>query len=146
MWAVRARVAALVLALGLGGAVAVVAAAQTSNGLPAYTKGYTTWPKLNRKPVTGGSPAHSGVKNTYASRPRSGRAFPNGTVIVKTIARPGAAGRPFQVAVMRKVKGTWRWAEYQLSGARYERLGVPTSVCTSCHVGAKARDWVFTGR
>lgn len=145
MRVVRARVAVLVLALGLAAAVAVVAAAQTSNGLPAYTKGYAAWPKLNRKPVTGGSAAHGGVKNTYASKPRAGRAFPEGTVIVKTIAR-SAAGKPYQVAVMRKVKGMWRWVEYQLAGARYERLGVPASVCTGCHVGAKARDWVFTGR
>jgi hypothetical protein len=143
---VRTRVAVLVLVLGLAGAVAVVGLAQSSNGLPAYTKGYAKWPKLNRKPVTGGSAAHSGVKNTYASKKRKGKTFPNGTVIVKTIATPGAKGRPVQVAVMRKVKGRWRWVEYELAGARYTELGVPASVCTGCHVGAKSTDWVFTKR
>jgi hypothetical protein len=143
---VRATLAALVLVLGLFAAIAVVAAAQTSNGLPAYTKGYAKWPKLNARPVTGGSSAHSGVKNTYASKARAGKTFPNGTVIVKSVASRGAKGPPDQVAVMCKVKGKWQWAEFTRSGSRYSKLAVPTSVCTGCHVGAKARDWVFTKR
>ena len=144
----RTRVAALVLALALGaaGAAATVSLAQTGNGLPAYTKGFTTWTKLNRTPVTGGSAAHSGVKNVYASRPRSGRSFPNGTVIVKTVAQPGAKGPAAQVAVMRKRSGRWEWAEFARSGGRYASLRIPTSVCTGCHVGARSRDWVFTRR
>jgi hypothetical protein len=44
------------------------------------------------------------------------------------------------------VKGRWRWVEYELAGARYTELGVPASVCTGCHVGAKSTDWVFTKR
>jgi hypothetical protein len=143
---VRKGIAALLIAVGLLGAGAVAATAKMSNGLPAYTRGYGDWPKLNRKPVRGGSPAHSGVKNTYASKPQSERAnrFPNGTVIVKSIARPGATGLPAMVAVMRKVKGKWQWAEYSLSGSRYSKLAIATSVCTGCHVGAKQNDWVFT--
>jgi len=40
----------------------------------------------------------------YASKPRGGRkVFPNGTVIVKSVAEPGVRGTPKQVAVMRKV-------------------------------------------
>jgi hypothetical protein len=145
----RAKVAACVVALGVSGAIAVVAAGQAgTNGLPAYTKGYQAWPKLNRAPVTGGSPAHAGVKNTFASKARTRQAkrFPNGTVIVKSIAEPGAKGLPALVAVMRKVNGKWQWAEYSLSGKRYSKLSIPTSVCTGCHVGAKANDWVFTRR
>ena len=86
--------AALVVAAGLAGAIAVVAAANsTANGLPAYTNGYTGWKKLNKKPITGGSSAHFGVKNVYASKPRAAsRKFPNGTVIVKTIADTGRQG------------------------------------------------------
>jgi hypothetical protein len=143
---VGSRVAALVLALGLAGAAVTVALAQTGNGLPAYTKGFATWTKLNRRPVTGGSAAHAGVKNVYASRPRAGKAFPNGTVIVKTVAEPGARGPAAQVAVMRKRDGRWQWAEYRLAGARYANLRIPASVCTGCHVGARSRDWVFTRR
>ena len=145
----RARLTALVLAAGLFGAIAVVGAAQVGkNGLPRYTNGYQTWPKLNRTPVTGGSAAHAGVKNTFASKPRSRKTgrFANGTVIVKSIAEPGRKGPPALVAVMRKANGKWQWAEYSLSGARYSKLSIPTSVCTGCHVGAKANDWVFTRR
>ena len=40
---------ALVAAAGL--TVAATATA-TKNGLPAYTDGYATWRKLNRKPIT----------------------------------------------------------------------------------------------
>jgi hypothetical protein len=141
----RVWLAAFVLAAGLAGAIAVVAGANsTANGLPAYTTGYTGWTKLNKKPVTGGSSAHSGVKNVYASRRRgASKRFPNGTVIVKTIATPGAKGLPGQVAVMRKVGGRWRWVEYSLSGRRYTAFA-QGQVCTSCHMDAKSRDWVFT--
>jgi len=141
----RAWLAAFVVAAGLAGAISVVAAANsTANGLPAYTNGYAGWTKLNRKPVTGGSSAHSGVKNVYASKPRGAtKRFPNGTVIVKTIADRGAKGLPAQVAVMHKVKGSWRWVEYALSGKRYAAFA-QGAVCTSCHMQVKSRDWVFT--
>ena len=143
----RARIIAIVAVVALAGAVAVVGAAETTaNGLPSYTDGYTKWPKLNKKPVTGGSPAHSGTKNVYASKRRAGKRFPNGTVIVKSIARPGdKPGRPDQVAVMRKVNGRWRFVEYQLSGTRYTVLA-QGQLCVSCHVQAKASDYVFTKR
>lgn len=142
----RAAVAAVVVAIGLAGAASVVAlAASERNGLPAYTDGYARWTKLNRKPVTTPG-AHNGIKNVYASKPRlrSGR-FPNGTVIVKSIAEPGARGLPGQVAVMRKVRGRWRWVEYTREGGRYGVLA-RGSLCTSCHMQARANDWVFTKR
>jgi hypothetical protein len=143
----RAKILAIVAVVALAAAVAVVAAAETAaNGLPSYTNGYTAWPKLNKKPVTGGSPAHSGTKNVYASKRRVGKRFPNGTVIVKSIARPGdKPGRPDQVAVMRKVNGRWRFVEYQLSGSRYTVLA-QGQLCVSCHVQVKASDYVFTKR
>jgi hypothetical protein len=142
---VRALLVALVLAAALAGAIAVVASARSgANGLPAYTNGYERWTKLNRKPVTTPG-AHNGVKNVYASKRRAAGRFPNGTVIVKSIARPGARGLPDQVAVMRKVAGRWRWVEYELDDSRYAAFA-SGQICTGCHVQAKANDWVFTKR
>jgi hypothetical protein len=46
---------------------------------------------------------------------------------------------------MRKVRGRWQWVEYQLDGARYGVLA-QGSICTSCHMQARANDWVFTKR
>ncbi len=141
----RAKIAILVMTLGLAGAVAVLASAQPSaKGLPRYTNGYAKWTKLNRKPITTPG-AHTGIKNVYASKRKKGRKYPNGTVVLKTIARPGEKGLPFQVAVMRKVKGVWRWVEYERSGSRY-RVFAKGQVCVSCHMQAKANDWVFTKR
>jgi hypothetical protein len=141
---VQAKLTALVLTAALAGAAAVVAAAHdAANGLPAYTNGYAKWTKLNRKPVTTPG-AHNGVKNVYASRKRAAsRTFPNGTVIVKSIAQPGAKGLPEQVAVMRKLAGKWRWVEYELDGSNYNAFA-SGQICTGCHVQAKANDWVFT--
>jgi hypothetical protein len=143
---VRTLVAVVVVGLATVAALSVVAAAQTTkNGLPAYTDGYASWTKLNRKPVTKPG-AHNGVKNVYASRARAAnKRFPNGTVIVKSIAEPGAKGLAKQVAVMRKVRGTWQWVEYELSGSRYGVLA-RGSLCSSCHMQARANDWVFTKR
>jgi Cytochrome P460 len=145
MQGVRTAPIALVL-VGIAGLVAVAApAGPTANGLPAYTNGYAGWAKLNRKPVTTPG-AHNGVKNVYASMKRlAGGKFPNGTVIVKSIAEPGARGLPQQVAVMRKVAGRWRWVEYERSGSRYAAFA-SGQICTGCHVQARANDWVFTKR
>ncbi len=146
MRVVRARIVVVAITALVAAAGVVAVAATSANGLPAYTNGYQSWPKLNAKPIRGGSSAHSGVKNVYASKKRAGKLFPNGTVIVKSIARPGdRPARPFQVAVMRKVKGRWRWVEYQLSGSRYTVLA-QGALCVSCHMQARANDWVFTKR
>ena len=86
------------------------------------------------------------MKSVYASSPR-GRdgLFPNGTVIVKSIAAPGTKGVPEQVAVMRKVRGRWQWIEYDRTGGRYGVLA-QGALCASCHLQVKANDWVFTKR
>jgi hypothetical protein len=141
----RRRIIALVVVVALCSAVVVTAVASTSaKGLPSYTNGYRSWPKLSRKPIRGGSPAHSGVKNVYASKKRIGRTFPNGTVVVKSIAKPGdRASRPSQVAVMRKLKGRWTFVEYEHAGTRYTVLA-QGRLCVSCHVQAKETDYVFT--
>ncbi len=140
----RALVAlvAVVLAVGAGLSVAATAAS-TKNGLPAYTDGYAKWRKLNKRPVTAPG-AHNGIKNVYASRPRGkNKKFPNGTVVVKSIAEPGAKGLAKQVAAMRKVNGRWQWVEWELDGGRYGVLA-KGSLCSSCHMQARANDWVFT--
>jgi hypothetical protein len=143
---VRTKVAAVAVAAGACLAFAVVALASSSaNGLPAYTDGYARWTKLNRKPVTTPG-AHNGVKNVYASKPRgANRRFPDGTVIVKSIAEPGAKGLAAHVAVMRKTSGRWQWVEYSLAGSRYQVLA-RGQLCVDCHMRAKATDWVFTKR
>jgi hypothetical protein len=145
--AVRTKIVIAVTAVVFATAVAVMArAGSTANGLPSYTNGYLEWPKLNRKPVRGGSAAHSGTKNVYTSKRRVGQRFPNGTVIVKTIARRGdKPALPNQVAVMRKANGRWRFVEYTLSGGRYTVLA-QGALCVSCHVQAKRTDYVFTRR
>jgi hypothetical protein len=145
--AMRMRVLGVVAVAALGLSVAVVALASTSTaGLPAYTDGYAKWPRINKKPFTSTGPlssAHQGVKNVYASKRKVGRKYPNGTVIVKTIQPAGRKGRPYQVAVMRKLNGKWRYVEYQLSGARYTVLA-QGQLCQSCHSQARANDYVFT--
>jgi hypothetical protein len=142
----RALVATVAVAVVAAAGMTVAATATTTkDGLPGYTDGYAKWRKVNRKPVTTPG-AHNGVKNVYASRPRgANRRFPNGTVIVKSIAEPGARGLARQVAVMRKVQGRWQWVEYTLEGRRYDVLA-RGSLCTSCHMQARANDWVFTKR
>jgi len=143
----RAKLVAIVAAAALAAAAVVVAAAETqANGLPSYTNGYLGWPKLNAKPVRGGSPAHSGTKNVYASKRKVGSKYPNGTVVVKTIVQPSTK-YVGQVAVMRKVNGRWRFVEYSRSGptARYTVLA-QGQLCVSCHMQAKSNDYVFTKR
>jgi hypothetical protein len=147
--AMRAKIVAFVAVAALASAAVVVAAAHTTaNGLPSYTNGYQKWPKLNRKPFTKCGPpcAHAGVKNVYASKRKVGTRYPNGTVIVKSIAQRGdKPALPSQVAVMRKVSGRWRFVEYSLSGSRYTVLA-QGRLCTSCHMQARANDYVFTKR
>ena len=143
---VKAIPACALVAFTAAAAVALAAvAAPAKNGLPSYTDGYATWTKLNRKPFSTPG-AHNGVKNVYASRPRgSNRLFSNGTVIVKSIADPGARGLARQVAVMRKVRGRWQWIEYEREGSSYGVLA-QGALCSSCHMQVKSNDWVFTKR
>jgi hypothetical protein len=145
-----ARVVAIVAIVALAASAVVVAVASTTaNGLPAHTNGYQKWPKLNRKPFRSTGPlssAHTGLKNVYASKRRVGKRFPNGTVIVKTIVKPGTT-YVGQFAVMRKLDGRWRYIEYERSSAtaRYTVLA-QGALCQSCHVQARSSDYVFTKR
>ncbi len=142
---VRAVLACALVVVAAAAVSLAAVAAPAKNGLPAYTDGYAKWTKINRKPFSTPG-AHNGVKNVYTSKARGqNRLFPNGTVIVKSIADQGARGLARQVAVMRKVRGRWQWVEYELDGSRYGVLA-QGSLCSSCHMQAKANDWVFTKR
>ena len=146
----RWRIVAIVVVAALAASAVVVAVASTSAaGLPAYTNGYQKWPKINRKPFKSTGPlssAHQGVKNVYASKRKVGTKYPNGTVIVKSIAKAGdKPSLPGDVAVMRKVNGRWRYVEYRLSGSRYAVLA-QGRFCQNCHAQARANDYVFTKR
>ena len=145
----RAKLLALVAVVSLAFALVVVVASArtTANGLPAYTDGWQKWPRINRKPFRSTGPlssAHTGLKNVYASKRKAGSKYPNGTVIVKTIVKPGTR-YVGQFAVMRKVKGAWRFIEYERSSARARYTVLAQGqLCTSCHMAARANDYVFT--
>jgi Cytochrome P460 len=145
----RTRIVGLVAVVALAASAAVVAVASTSaNGLPSYTDGYAKWPKVNRKPIVRCGPpcAHGGVKNVYASKRKVGSKYPNGTVVVKSIVESGTK-YVAKVAVMRKVRGRWRYVEYTRTGprARYTVLA-QGQLCQSCHAQARSNDYVFTKR
>jgi hypothetical protein len=138
----RTRLIAAALALLVAGGVVALAAAQSqANGLPAYTEGYLKWRKLNRKPITAPG-AHNGLKNVYASRRKVDGRYPNGTVVVKTIRNGGYVN---QFAAMRKLRGRWQYVEWQRSSpaARF-RILAQGQLCQSCHMQARANDYVFT--
>ncbi len=99
------RIAACLVAL-LALTAAVSASARTdANGIPAYVDGYAKWPKLNAKPILGGSSAHQGTKNVYASKRKTGVNYPVGAIVVKTARPPGKQWLSL-VATMRKIRGT----------------------------------------
>jgi hypothetical protein len=120
-------------------------------GLPAYVDGYAAWPKLNAKPIQGGSAAHQGTKNVYTSRRKTGARYPVGTIVVKS-ANPRGKKWLSLVATMRKIKSTknggWRWEEFTRSSpsARFRKVSFPESSCAACHAQAKKNDYVFTRR
>ena len=122
---------------------------QSVNGLPAYVNGYAQWPKLNAKPILGGSSAHQGTKNVYVSKRRAGARYPVGAIVVKTAAPRGKKWLSL-VAAMRKINGTanggWRWEEFTRSSptARFTKVSFPESGCAACHAQAKTRDYVVT--
>ncbi len=151
-----------VVAIAAAAAAVVVSAGATAPsrqearalpGLPAYTAGFERWLKLNRSPIPPRrSDAHRGTKNVYVNQRRVRTPFPYGTVVVKTIRRPGARYVSV-VAVMRKVRGAnrrhndWVMIEYGRPGPRGRFAAFASgAICTSCHVQARRRDYVFTRR
>ena len=56
--------------------VVAVGGAAPLPGLPSYTTGYTSWTKLNSKPIPRRAvDAHSSIKNVYVSKLRAPAAF-----------------------------------------------------------------------
>jgi hypothetical protein len=125
--------------------------AARKDGLPLYVNGYAKWPRLNARPIVGGSSAHVGVKQVYASKRKRGARFPVGTIVVKT-ARPAGAKWLSLVATMRRIQGRqnggWRWEEFTRSSPsqRFRRVAFAESGCAACHMQAQATDYVFTRR
>jgi hypothetical protein len=132
-------------------AAGVAGAQARQDGLPAYVNGYADWPRVNAKPIRGGSAAHQGVKNVFASRRKTGRRYPVGATVVKTGSPPGKRWLSL-VATMRRTKATanggWRWEEFTRGSptARFAKVAFPESGCAACHMQAKANDYVFTRR
>jgi Cytochrome P460 len=126
--------------------------AKAPPGVPRFVAGYTRWVRLSRKPIPPrASDPHNGTKLVFAtSRPGADGLFPNGTVIVKQAVRPGADFVGL-IAIMRKTAGAdpahndWTFVEYTRAsaGERFTETASGT-VCWSCHIGAKATDYVFT--
>ena len=128
-------------------------------GLPDDIAGYNQWLKLNAQPIPpapGGDP-HNGTKNVYVNQTREKIApngqqqfpYPDGTIVVKEATRPG---KDFigLVAVMWKEAGKhpdagdWRFEEFLRGAPDAEfRLAFEGRVCTGCHSGAAATDFVF---
>ena len=141
--------------------IARVASAQVAlPGLPDDTAGYEDWLKLNVQPIppVGGSDPHRGTKNVYVNQTLEAIApngqqqfpYPDGTIVVKEAIRPN---RDFigLIAVMWKEAGSnpafgdWRFEEYLRGAPDAEfRLAFSGGVCTGCHSGAAATDFVFT--
>jgi hypothetical protein len=121
-------------------------------GAPAFIAGYRDWTKLNAKPIPPrDSDPHNGTKDVYASKPvRANGRFPNGTIVVKEAARPGADFVGL-LAIMRKRAGAdpehndWVFVEYtrDARSERFAEIG-RGAVCWGCHVGAEDTDYVFT--
>ncbi len=111
--------------------------------------------KLNAEPIAPnevGDP-HLGTKDVFASREADrlseGLSYPDGTIIVKHATRPD---RDFTglVAIMRKIAGfdpasnDWEFVEYARNGPD-DAFSILASgnVCSSCHMGAAATDYVW---
>jgi len=145
------RAAAALVAVAALAAAGSAGARPDADGLPAYVQGYGKWRQLNAQPIRGGSAAHQGVKNVYASKRKIGRHYPVGTIVVKTAVPTGKRWLSL-VAAMRRVAGTrnggWRWEEFTRASpqARFTKVSFPESGCAACHMQAKTNDYVFTRR
>lgn len=121
-------------------------------GLPDELAGYDTWTKLNDAPIPPrDADPHDGTKEVYASAPAgSGGLYPDRAIVVKDAIRPGADFVGL-VAMMRKERGAnpehndWVMVEWvrDAPGEPFAEIA-SGGVCTSCHMQARATDYVFT--
>jgi hypothetical protein len=123
----------------------------TMPGLPDELAGYQSWTKLNAQPIPPrDSDPHNGTKDVYASVAAENGVYPPGAIVVKEAARPGASYIGL-VAMMRKEPGAnpehndWVMVEWvrDARDAEFEEIA-SGAVCTSCHMQARDRDYVFT--
>jgi hypothetical protein len=114
-------------------------------GLPKDVTGFATWKKV----VTTGLPLdgpHAGkdklvYANPIAAKAWAGKAaLPVGSLVVKTA---GSASAPGYVAVMTKTAQGWKYEEYAAKSGTYSLIGSGT-LCSSCHVNAKDKDFLFS--
>ena len=128
-------------------------------GLPDDIAGYEGWLKLNAQPIPpapGGDP-HRGTKNVYVNQTREKIApngeqqfpYPDGTIVVKEATRPdkdfiGLVAVMWKEAGKHPDAGDWRFEEYLRNAPDADfRLAFEGTVCTGCHSGAAATDFVF---
>lgn len=139
--------------LRLLGALLAATAAGCGSPLPDDVPGYASrCVRINAAPIPryDGDP-HKGVKNVYACNvgqdvlQANTRPFPEGTLIVKDSTREEESF-PWLVAIARKQEGAWRWDEYTRNFADedFRHVLAGESICTGCHVRARAIDWIFT--
>lgn len=123
----------------------------TMPGLPDELAGYQSWTKLNAQPIPPrDSDPHNGTKDVYASVLAEDGVYPPGAIVVKEATRPGAAFIGL-VAMMRKEPGAnpehndWVMVEWvrDARDAEFEEIA-SGAICTSCHLQARDRDYVFT--
>lgn len=120
-------------------------------GLPAELAGYQDWTKLNAAPIPPRDPdPHRGTKDVFVSTTPRGGVYPPGAIVVKEARRPGASFIGL-VAMMRKEAGAnpehndWVMVEWVRDAPNAEFREIASgAVCTSCHVQARDRDYVFT--
>ena len=121
---------------------------------PADALNYENCLSFHAEPIppTGDDDPHFGFKSVYGCNvdaealtqgPVSG--YPDGTLIVKTAVRDDQ-DFPWLLATMRKINGSWEWAEYTRNFAdeSFAKLSIDDAVCTDCHAQVEAIDWVFS--
>lgn len=125
--------------------------AQALPGIPPEFAGYRNWEKLNAEPIPpGDNDPHFGTKDVYASVAAENGVYPDGAIVVKESVRPDADFVGL-IATMRKEAGAnpehndWVFVEWSRDAADAEFTEIGSGgVCTSCHVGARDNDYVFT--
>jgi hypothetical protein len=121
---------------------------------PTFTD-YTTWTKVNSKPIDG----HETKVNIYVNNlakevylSASGEVFPVCATIVKTHLSIAADASETVTAVTVMVKmpdgfdpqhNDWWWGKYDAAGKSAEMNG-KVQVCIACHMPAAAADYVFS--
>jgi hypothetical protein len=122
------------------------------SSLPTFAD-YTTWTKVNPKPV----PGHETYVNIYVNdlakgiyTSASGKTFPACAAIVKEQLASQTSTDVTALTVMVKMpagydpaNNDWWWAMYDPTGKVAQESG-KLSVCSSCHQPAAASDYVFS--